>query len=169
MTASPDTPERLEALPETPPEAKIRRRRWHVSVIWVVPVVAAIVAGYLVYGRLQELGPEITITFKDGDGVKGGQTEVRYRGVPIGEVTAVDLSDGAEHVVVQARLRRSAASITRDGSVFWIVRPEVGPASISGLRTVFTGPYIQVLPAQAGRRRNSSASIGRPPRWSAAG
>jgi len=169
MTASPDTPEPLEGPPETPPEAKIRRRRWHVSVIWVVPVVAAIVAGYLVYGRLQELGPEITITFKDGDGVKAGQTEVRYRGVPIGEVTAVDLSDGAEHVVVQARLRRSAASITRDGSVFWIVRPEVGPASISGLRTVFTGPYIQVLPAQAGRRRNSSASIGRPPRWSAAG
>ena len=77
MTASPDTPEPVEAPPEAPPEANIRRRRWHVSVIWVVPVVAAIVAGYLVYGRLQELGPEITIKFKDGDGVKAGQTEVR--------------------------------------------------------------------------------------------
>ena len=162
MTPSPDTPEPVEAPPEAPPEAKIRRRRWHVSVIWVVPVVAAIVAGYLVYGRLQELGPEITITFKDGDGVKGGQTEVRYRGVPIGEVTAVDLSDGAEHVVVQARLRRSAASITRDGSVFWIVRPEVGPASISGLRTVFTGPYIQVLPG-TGRPKTEFVGLDRPP------
>ena len=162
MTVSPDTSDPLEAPPETPPEANIRRRRWHVSVIWVVPVVAAIVAGYLLYGRLQELGPEITIKFKDGDGVKGGQTEVRYRGVPIGEVSAVDLSDGAEYVVVRARLRRSAGPIARDGSVFWIVRPEVGPTSISGLRTVFTGPYIQVLPG-TGRPKTEFVGLDRPP------
>ena len=87
-----------------------------------------------------------TEAFCPGATFKGGQTEVRYRGVPIGEVSAVDLSDGAEYVVVRARLRRSAGPIARDGSVFWIVRPEVGPTSISGLRTVFTGPYIQVLP-----------------------
>ena len=166
MTASLDAREAIEAppaaLPAPPPEAKIRRRRWHVSVIWVVPIVAAIVAGYLVYGRLQDRGPEITITFKDGDGVKAGQTEVRYRGVPIGEVTAVDLSDRAEHVVVQARLRRSAASIASEGSVFWIVRPEVGPASISGLRTVFTGPYIQVLPG-TGKPKTEFVGVDRPP------
>ena len=71
--------------------------------------------------------------------------------------------------MVQARLRRSAASIARDGSVFWIVRPEVGPASISGLRTVFAGPYIQALPG-TGPPKTEFVGLDRPPRrWSAAG
>jgi len=144
------------------PKARIRRRRWSFPVIWLVPLAAAIVAGYLVYGRLQELGPTITIKFKEADGVKTGQTEIRYRGVRIGEVTEIELSEDGEHVLVTARLRRSAASIARDGSVFWIVRPEVGPASITGLSTVFTGPYIQVLPGR-GKPKSEFVGLDRPP------
>jgi paraquat-inducible protein B len=158
MTESPEEPVVTEALPA----ARIRRRRWGFSVVWVVPVVAAIVAGYLVYGRVQELGPTITIKFKDGAGVKAGQTEIRYRGVPIGEVREIELSEGGEYVAVNARLRRSAATIAREGSVFWIVRPEVGPGTISGLSTVFTGPYIQVLPG-SGKPRLEFTGLERPP------
>jgi paraquat-inducible protein B len=126
-----DPPEAAEAVPD----AHIRRRRWGFSVAWLVPLVAAIVADYLVYDRVRQAGPTITIAFADGDGVKVGQTEIRYRGVPIGEVREIDLSPDHSRVVVSARLRRSAAVIARDGSVFWIVRPQVGPAArqITGL------------------------------------
>ena len=108
------------------PKAKIRRRRWDFSVVWVVPLVAAIVAGYLVYGRVQEFGLKITIKFKNGGGLKIGQTPINYRGVQIGEVTEIDLSDDQQEVLVKARLCRSAAPIAREGAVFWIVRPEAG-------------------------------------------
>jgi paraquat-inducible protein B len=114
--------------------------------VWVVPFVAAIVAGYLVFDRVRDFGPEITIRFKDGNGVRVGQTPVKYRGVPIGEVTAIELSEDRQRVVVKVRLQRSAASIAQRGSVFWIVRPEVGIADITGLSTVITGPEIQVVP-----------------------
>ena len=142
MTDLPTPPDNAEGLPK----ARIRRRRWALPVVWVVPLAAAVVAGYLVYGRLEESGPTITIKFKDGSGVKPAHTEIRYRGVPIGQVQAIDLSTDGEAVVVKAQLRRSAAMIAREGSAFWIVRPEVGPGTISGLSTVLTGPYIQVLP-----------------------
>ncbi len=69
-------------------------------------VIAAIVAGTLVYNRLQEFGPTITIKFRDGSGVKADQTEIRYRGVPVGQVTTVELSPDHEHVVMTARLFR---------------------------------------------------------------
>ncbi len=128
------------------PKAKVKGRRWNFSVVWVVPVVAAIVAGYLVFDRLREFGPKITIKFKDGSGLKIGQTPIKYRGVPVGEVTAMELSQDQQHVLVKARLRRSAASIAREGSVFWILRPEVGIGNITGLGTVITGPHIEVLP-----------------------
>lgn len=142
MNDSQENPEVADELPR----AKVRRRRWGVPVVWVVPVVAAIVAGYLVYDRVQEFGAKITIKFKDGSGLKTGQTPIKYRGVPIGEVAAVELSEDQQHVLVKARLRRSALSIAREGSVFWIVRPEVGIANITGLGTVITGPHIGVLP-----------------------
>jgi paraquat-inducible protein B len=146
---------------ETVPEARIRRRRWRISVAWLVPLVAAIVAGYLVYDRMRQAGPTITIAFTDGDGVKVGQTEIRYRGVPIGDVREIDLSHDHRRVVVSARLRHSAASIAREGSVFWIVRPQVGPVSISGLSTVLTGPYIQVLPG-TGKTQTSFTGVDHP-------
>ena len=142
MTDAPDDP----APAETLPEARIQRRRRWFALVWVVPVIAAVVAGYLVYGHVQEFGPTITIRFSDGTGLKAGQTEIRYRGVPIGQVTEVELSEDHQHVVVTARLRRAAADIAREGSVFWIVRPEVGIETIRGLTTVITGPYIEVLP-----------------------
>lgn len=142
----------MNDLPETPegkrrlPEATITRRQWNVSIAWIVPLAAAIVAGYLVYGRLQQFGPNITIRFKDGSGIKAGQTPINYRGVQIGQVTAVELTQDHQAVLVKARLQRSAASLAKEGSLFWIVRPEVGLDNITGLGTVITGPEIDVLP-----------------------
>ena len=157
---SDDTPE-VPSAPDALPEARIRRRRWRISVAWVVPIVAALVAGYLVYDRVRQQGPSITIAFSDGNGIKAGQTEIRYRGVPIGEVDDIDLSHDQSQVVVTARLRRSAAGIARQGAVFWIVRPRVGPASITGLGTVLTGPYIQVLPGR-GKSQTSFTGVDHP-------
>jgi paraquat-inducible protein B len=142
------------------PAARVRPARWTLAVVWAVPLVAALVAGYLVYSRLQELGPTITIRFRDGAGVKAGQSELRYRGVPVGEVTAVELSRSREHVLVKTRLRRSAASLAREGSLFWIVRPEVGFGAVRGLQTVITGPYLQVLPG-TGKARSDFTGLER--------
>jgi paraquat-inducible protein B len=142
MADSQENPERPEELPE----AKVKRRKRSFPIVWVVPLAAAIVAGYVVYDRAREFGPRITISFKDADGIRPGETPIKYRGIPIGQVTAVDLSGDHEQVMVKARLRRSAASIARDGSFFWIVRPEVGLENITGLGTVISGPHIEMLP-----------------------
>ena len=134
------------------PRASVSRGWWRTAAIWVVPLLAAIVAAYLLYDRMKELGPEITINFRDGSGIREGQTPILYRGVQVGEVTRVGLSRDQRQVEVRARLRRSADSIAREGSVFWIVRPEVGIGSITGLGTVITGPEIQALPGTGEQR-----------------
>lgn len=154
MTDLEETPEFAAELPK----ARVQRRKWNIPIVWVVPVVAAIVAGYLIYNRVQEIGPRITIKFKDGSGLKAGGTPIKYRGVPIGEVTALELSEDHQQVLVTARLRRSAASIAREGSIFWIVRPEVGIGNITGLGTVITGPEIVVLPG-TGEAKSAFAGL----------
>jgi paraquat-inducible protein B len=150
------------------PAATLRRRRWRLPLVWIVPLVAAVVAGSLVYNRRQELGPTITITFRDASGVKPDQTEIRYRGVPVGQVTTIELGPHQDHVVVTARLRRTAAGLAREGSLFWIVRPEVGFGTVRGLSTVLTGSFIQSVPGHGKARKaftgleSASPTLGQP-------
>ena len=127
------------------PQAKIRRQS-RISMIWIVPLAAAIVGGWLVFKYVRQMGPVISIQFSDGDAIKPNQTTLQYRGVRVGEVLSVQLTRDLEHVEVQARLDRSAEGLARDGSVFWIVRPEVSAGGVRGLETIVSGPYIQVEP-----------------------
>jgi paraquat-inducible protein B len=127
------------------PRARVRRRGRWLHAMWIVPILAAAVAGWLVWDRMRALGPEITIEFRDGAGLRPGQTPIKYRGVQIGEVVRVDLSEDHKQVLVRARLQRSAASLAREGAVFWIVRPQLGWGNVTGLNTVISGPEIQVL------------------------
>jgi len=127
------------------PKARVRRRRLF-NFAWIIPIVAAAVAGWLIWQRMQEYGPEIAISFSDGGGLRVGITPVKYRGVVIGEVSGVGLSRDRTRVIVRVRLQRPVAGIAREGTVFWIVRPQVGFGNVTGLNTVLTGPEIYALP-----------------------
>ena len=142
MTDSHKNSEAVDKLPR----ARVKQHRWSFPVMWAVPVVAALLAVYLVYDQVREFGPTITIRFKDGSGLKPGRTLIQYNGVRIGEVKSVRLSDDLRDVMVEVRLLRSAASVAREGSVFWIVRLGTELQDISNLGTVISGAYIQVLP-----------------------
>jgi len=129
------------------PRARLRRRRLF-NLAWIIPIVAAVVAGWLIWQRMEEHGPEVTLSFADGGGLRVGVTPAKYRGVVIGEVSGVGLSEDRTRVLVRVRLQRPVAGIAREGTVFWIVRPQVGFGSITGLNTVLTGPEINVLPGK---------------------
>ena len=144
------------------PRARVRRRRLF-NLAWLVPLAAAVIAGYLMWDRLRERGPEIVISFADGGGVRVSITPVKYRGVTIGEVSGVSLSEDQKRVLVRARLQRSAAAIAREGTTFWIVRPQVGFGNITGLGTVLTGPEIQALPGKGEERRKEFVGLDNAP------
>lgn len=140
------------------PKARLRRRRPWLQLMWVVPLVAAAVAGWLVYERVSQLGPEITIQFRDGAGLRVGQTPVKYRGVQVGLVTGMTLSEDHEHVLVRARLDRAGASLAAEGTQFWVVRPQVGWGNVTGLGTVISGPEIHAEVRRAAPSASAGAS-----------
>ena len=128
------------------PKARAVKRKWNFSMVWLVPLGAALVAGYLIYHRAREFGETITIRFRDVSGIRPGQTMVKYRGVDIGQVSAIEMSEDQQSATLEVRLRRNASALAREGSTFWIARPHLGLGSISSLGTLFTGPNIEVLP-----------------------
>jgi paraquat-inducible protein B len=143
------------------PQAKIKKQSG-ISLVWIVPLIAAVVAGWLVFKNIRQMGSIISIQFSDGDEIQPNQTTLRYRGVRVGEVRSVALSKDSQHVEVQARLDRSAENLARDGSIFWIVRPEVGAGGLHGLETIVSGPYIQVQPG-SGKEQKKFVGAEEPP------
>ncbi len=126
-----------------PPLPRIERaRRWNVSLVWLVPLVAIAIAGSLLVRSVFLTGPRVEIEFKSADGVEPGKTEVRYKEVVIGKVVSVSLRDDRKRVVVVAQLDRSAAKFAVEDTSFWVVRPRIGTAGITGLGTLLSGAYI---------------------------
>ena len=134
------------------PKARVKRRRM-LRLVWIVPVIAIAIAAALVWHRLEDYGPEITVSFVDGGGLRVGQTPVRYHGVQVGEVTGLRLSKDEKNALVRIRLTKSGEGMAREGSQFWIVRPRVGFGQISGLNTVLSGPEIGVKPGKPDEKR----------------
>lgn len=133
-----------------------------ISPIWIVPIVAALVSVYLVYQRVHDMGPAITIRFKDGGGLRTGVTPIKYRGVAIGQIDNVELTHDHQFVLATAHLHRSDSTVANEGARFWIVRPQVGLGNVTGLSTVLTGPEIHMLPG-TGKARKDFVGLENPP------
>ncbi|HEX6018872.1 MAG TPA: MlaD family protein [Burkholderiaceae bacterium] len=153
-----------EAAPPPLPEPVLaRQNRLHLSLVWIVPLVALVVGVVLVVRSLLEAGPEITIEFRSGEGIEAGRTEVRYKEVVVGRVKNVSLGSRHDRVLVTATLERSVRSIAVDDTRFWVVRPRIGTAGVSGLGTLLSGAYIAVDAGASGETRYAFVGLDQPP------
>jgi len=134
-------------------EASVKRRR-RIAPIWLVPIVAVLLGLWMVVYTYRSQGPEISIVFSTAEGIEAGKTKIKARSVEVGLVEDVVLGEDLETVVVTAKLERSATTLLRSDTQFWVVRPRVGAAGISGLGTIMSGGYIELAPGDGpeGRR-----------------
>ena len=147
-----------------PPLPRIEKaRRWNVSLVWLVPLVAIAIAASLLVRSVFLTGPRVEIEFKSADGVEAGKTEVRYKEVIIGKVVSVSLRDDRKRVVVVVQLDRSAAKFAVVDTSFWVVRPRIGTAGISGLGTLLSGAYIGTDAGISTDSRNEFVGLEAPP------
>jgi len=112
--------------------------------IWIVPFIALLIAGWLAFQYYSELGPQIKIIFPTNEGLKAGQSQIKYKNVPIGIVKKIRLEENGSGVVITARMDNSAKPFLNKDTKFWIVKPELGLSGVRGLDTLISGTYIGV-------------------------
>lgn len=139
------------------------RKKGRPSAVWIVPLIAIVAAGALAVRTYLNTGPTIHITFDTADGIEGGKSEVRYKNVPVGKVTSVDLTPDRHHIVATVQLTRGGASIASKDSRFWVERPRVGVGGISGLGTLLSGAYIGVDVGTSTEDQDKFVGLERPP------
>lgn len=136
-----------------PPRHTARARRSRrIPVIWLIPIVAIAIGGWLAWDTLSKEGPTITVTFDSAEGLQAGQSQLKFREIVLGTVKSLDLAPDHSHVIVTIATTRQAEPLLTDQTVFWVVKPRLFAGNISGLDTLLSGSYVGMLPgATAGR------------------
>jgi len=119
-----------------------RSQRPRLTLVWLVPLVAALIGGWIAVRAVIDRGPTITVTFVDADGIEAGKTKVRYKSVDVGSVKMVSLAADLRTVNVTIEMAKFAQPLLVSGTRFWVVRPRLGASGVSGLGTILSGAYI---------------------------
>ncbi len=132
-------PDELASLPAA---VAFDSRRARLPLVWLVPIVAALIGGWIALRAVLDHGPTIVVTFIDADGLETGKTKVRYKSVDVGDVKRVTLAPDHRTVNVSIEMAKFAKPFLVEGTRFWVVRPRLGASGVSGLGTLLSGAYI---------------------------
>ncbi|WP_317205594.1 intermembrane transport protein PqiB [Janthinobacterium sp.] len=136
-----------------PPEPDVEAAsRWLPSLVWLIPLLAALIGAGLVAKSVLDQGPTVNVSFHSADGLEPGKTKVKYKDVDIGVVRAITLDPDLSKVQVTIDMSKEAKRFTAADTRFWVVRPRIGASGVTGLSTLLSGAYIGV---DAGKSEDS--------------
>ncbi|CAG4886266.1 PqiB family protein [Paraburkholderia saeva] len=158
---SPQGPTPPQDLPD--PDIEPPRRSWLPSLVWVIPLIAALIGVALVIKSVSGKGPTITISFVSAEGLEPGKTKVKYKDVDVGSVKTITLAKNHSHVSVEVQLTKEAEDFAVKGSRFWVVKPRVGASGVSGLSTLLSGAFIGVDPGRNEDTQKDFVGLETPP------
>ena len=146
-----------------PAAVAAKQSKWRLQLVWVVPIVALLIAGWLVVQSVMKNGPTITIRFSTGEGIEAGKTKIKFKNVDVGVIKSVELSDDHKTVIASADMSRNASSMLVDDTRFWVVRPRISGGTVSGIGTLLSGSHIGMDIGTAQKARSDFVGLESPP------
>jgi paraquat-inducible protein B len=132
-------PPSLQDLPEA---VAVPQRRRTLQLVWIVPILAAVIGGWIAVHAILQRGPTATLSFLTAEGLEAGKTRIRYKDVDIGEVKNIAIAEDRRRIIVTAQFVKEAENFLMEDTRFWVVRPRISGGQISGFGTLLSGAYI---------------------------
>jgi paraquat-inducible protein B len=159
----------MSELPPLPEEGDIPRAIARkpgprtLQLVWIIPIVAALIGAGIALRAVLERGPTVSIQFRSAEGIEAGKTKIKYKAVNVGSVRSVKLSEDHKSAVVIAEMDPEAKDFLVKDTRFWIVRPRIAGGEISGLSTLLAGSYIGADPGHAKQAQSNFVGLETPP------
>jgi paraquat-inducible protein B len=150
-------PDNEKTLPPVP------KKRTRISLVWIIPIVAAAAGVWIAVTKILNQGPEITIVFSSADGLTANKTKISYNGLEVGTITGIKLADDHQHVIATARMNPKTKPFLCKDTKFWVVKPRMSGLSITGLGTLLSGYYIGVQLGQSKESARDFVALETPP------
>ena len=132
-----------------------------ISPIWFLPFIAGVLAIWVLFQNITHKNVSISIHFSNAESIIVDKTKIRYKGVIVGTVMKIEL-DEVDGVNVIAEIESHAVFLLKQKSQFWLVSPKASLTSITGLDTLFSGSYINLLPGEGEETTNFVATTEQP-------
>jgi paraquat-inducible protein B len=146
------------------PESRtLSRSRTRISLVWVIPIVAALVGAWVAITRIESEGPKIKIVFPSAEGLEAGKTKIEYIGVDVGTVTSIQLSPDHRQVLATAQMAPRTEDFLVEDTQFWVVRPRISGANVTGLGTLISGAYIGMEIGDSKHEKRDFVALETPP------
>lgn len=159
---TPHTPEPDDT--SAPPNtARVRPSKTLFSTVWLIPLAAALVGGYLLVKHYYERGPEVTLLMDHADGIEVNNTTIRVLNVEVGRVSGIRLNSARNGVEITAKLNRESMDLMRKDTQFWVVKPRIDQNGVTGLNTLLSGSYISFAPGESEEAANTFKVAELPP------
>lgn len=133
------------------------------SAVWIIPLIAVLIGGWLFYQNVLSRGPLVTLVLPTAEGLQAGQTTVKIRNVEVGKVEDVRLTEDYSGTIAEIRMDRDATGLLVEDTRFWVVKPRIGRRGISGLNTILSGAYVQMQPGESDEPRYRFKALEQPP------
>ncbi len=146
---------------DLPSPKKHKTSNW--SAIWVLPLVALAIGAWLAWRAFDQAGVDIQVRFESGDGIQANKTEVLYKGISVGKVTDLHVSKDIKGVVATIEIKKEAQEYLSKDTRFWLVKPRVSLAGVTGLETLVSGVYIAVDPVKGEKEERYFTALKEPP------
>src|SRR6266851_209925 len=150
-------------LPSVPESRAIPRKRTRLSLVWIIPIVAALVGVWVAVTRVMSEGPKIAIVFRTAEGLEAGKTKIHYNGVDIGTVTKIQLTLDHQRAIATAQMAPKTDAFLLADTKFWVVRPRISGANVSGLGTLISGAYIGMEIGTSQESKSDFVALETPP------
>src|SRR5215467_12150517 len=141
----------------------VSKKSSRISMVWIIPILAAVIAVGIAVERILTEGPTITILLKVADGIEAGKTDVKYKDVKICQVTKVELAKDSDGVEVTAKMSKRATNLMVEDAKFWVVEPRITLSGVSGLGTLLSGNYLGFAVGKSTKPQRTFTALEVPP------
>lgn len=143
-------------------KAVVKKTR-KISLVWIIPILAFIITAILIWNNTLNVGPSIKIIMSDAEGMEAGKTLVKFRSVVVGTVSEINLSKDLSKTVLTVKMKPDTDKLLNRKSKFWVVKPRIENTTVTGLETILSGAYIQMLRGEDDSFKDEFVCLDTPP------
>jgi paraquat-inducible protein B len=140
-----------------------RRRSLWPGWIWAVPLAAIGIVVWLLLRALSSRGIDVTVSFDNAAGMSVNNTRVYYRGLEVGAVRNLRLAPDGRHVIATLDIDGDLAPYVNSGTQFYLEGAHPSLSDPSSLKSIISGPSIELTPGTGAPARRFVGREGEPP------
>lgn len=102
-------------------------------------------------------GISVTITLPDDHNVSPNGAPIMYRGIEVGQITDLSLSEGREVIVASAAIQPAFNDLLTSGSKFILEEAKVSLSGVENIGNLVRGNFLTLIPGDGERTRRFNA------------